>query len=281
MKIKYLGTSAAEGIPAMFCECEICKKSRALGGKNIRTRSQALIDNSLLLDFPSDTFSHFLKYDIPMSKIEACLITHSHEDHLCVNEIIYRKHGFARIYSDKRLTFYSDCSSFDIIKRKLDFHQIPTDTVNNALISPFVPFDASGYKVTALRASHSAATAPVVYLIEKDGKTLLYSHDSSEYPEESIEYLKNFGKHIDFVSSDCTEGTKEISYVGHLNLQRNIKMREHFDRMGITDKNTVWCLNHFSHNGGHDGGVVIYDDFSKIAEGYGFITSYDGLEIEF
>ena len=25
MKIKYLGTAAAEGIPAVFCECETCK----------------------------------------------------------------------------------------------------------------------------------------------------------------------------------------------------------------------------------------------------------------
>lgn len=29
MKIKYLGTAAAEGVPAIFCRCEVCRKSKA------------------------------------------------------------------------------------------------------------------------------------------------------------------------------------------------------------------------------------------------------------
>ena len=56
MKLKYLGTAAAEGIPVLFCDCDVCKKSMQLGGRNIRTRSQAIIDNTLLIDFPPDTY---------------------------------------------------------------------------------------------------------------------------------------------------------------------------------------------------------------------------------
>ena len=48
MKLKYLGTAAAEGYPAMFCDCENCRKAFKNKGKNIRSRSQAIIDNSLL-----------------------------------------------------------------------------------------------------------------------------------------------------------------------------------------------------------------------------------------
>lgn len=61
MKIKYLGTAAAEGIPAIFCECANCKRSRMLGGKNIRTRSQAIIDDVLLIDFPAVVYDDFVK----------------------------------------------------------------------------------------------------------------------------------------------------------------------------------------------------------------------------
>ncbi len=64
MKIRYLGTAAAEGIPAIFCDCEVCRKSRELGGRNFRTRSQAIIDDTLLIDFPSDTYAHFLNYNL-------------------------------------------------------------------------------------------------------------------------------------------------------------------------------------------------------------------------
>jgi hypothetical protein len=58
MKFQYLGTAAYEGIPAFFCNCENCKKSRNIGGKAVRTRSQAIIDETLLIDFPADTYIH-------------------------------------------------------------------------------------------------------------------------------------------------------------------------------------------------------------------------------
>ena len=58
MKITYYGTSASEAWPALFCECEACRLARKYGGKNVRSRSQTLIDDTLLLDFPPDTNYH-------------------------------------------------------------------------------------------------------------------------------------------------------------------------------------------------------------------------------
>ena len=51
MKIKYLGTGAAEGIPAIFCNCSICKNAKNMKGKEIRTRCQAIIDEEIIIDF--------------------------------------------------------------------------------------------------------------------------------------------------------------------------------------------------------------------------------------
>ena len=58
MKIKFYGTAAAEGFPGMFCSCETCEKARKAGGKNIRTRSQTVINNELMIDFSADTYLH-------------------------------------------------------------------------------------------------------------------------------------------------------------------------------------------------------------------------------
>ena len=55
MRIKFLGTAAAEGVPAVFCNCETCKRAKARGGKDVGTRSQILIDDDTLFDFPMDT----------------------------------------------------------------------------------------------------------------------------------------------------------------------------------------------------------------------------------
>lgn len=73
MKIKYLGTGAYEGIPALFCTCPICLKAMEKGGKNIRTRSQALIDDKILIDFNADTYSHFITHKIDFTKVNGAL----------------------------------------------------------------------------------------------------------------------------------------------------------------------------------------------------------------
>ena len=47
MEILFLGTAAAEGTPAVFCDCKMCRYAREKGGKEIRSRSGALIDGKL------------------------------------------------------------------------------------------------------------------------------------------------------------------------------------------------------------------------------------------
>ena len=47
IRIRYLGTGAAEGFPAPFCECAACEKVRRLGGKNRKTRCQCVLASNL------------------------------------------------------------------------------------------------------------------------------------------------------------------------------------------------------------------------------------------
>lgn len=87
MKVRYLGTAAYEGVPSLFCQCRVCKESMKKGGRNLRSRSQMLVNDDLLIDFPPDTVWHAHKYGIDWSKIGNCLITHSHSDHLYPEDI--------------------------------------------------------------------------------------------------------------------------------------------------------------------------------------------------
>lgn len=278
MKIQYLGTAAAEGLPALFCECEICRKAAALGGRNIRTRSQAIVDDKLLIDYPADTYMHFLRHGFPLNKIATCLITHSHGDHLYPAEIEMRKEGFSHLSDSLPLTFYSAESGYKKLKAVIDRYNIPKDRVDAVEIHPFEAFEADGYGITPIKAEHDVNSTPVIYAIEKDGKSLLYAHDSSEPCEESMDCLKAFAKPFDLISLDCTQGNDAVvPYIGHMNLNKCDRLRERYIADGIADKNTLFVLNHFSHNGSD----AVYDDFVKIAEERGFITSYDGMVIEF
>ena len=95
MKVRYLGTGAAEGIPALFCECEFCKLARS-GKERVRSRSQIILDGELSVDFPPDAFYHGAVFGAELFKIKYLLITHSHMDHFYAHDFVLRGYKYAR-----------------------------------------------------------------------------------------------------------------------------------------------------------------------------------------
>jgi phosphoribosyl 1,2-cyclic phosphate phosphodiesterase len=78
MLIRYQGTGAYEGIPALFCPCDTCRAAREAGGFEVRSRSGALVDGVVKLDFPPDSFWQMLRDGLDFSLIQSVLITHTH-----------------------------------------------------------------------------------------------------------------------------------------------------------------------------------------------------------
>jgi len=271
MKIKYLGTAAAEGIPALSCGCETCKRAKKLGGKNLRSRSQALIDDKILIEFNSDTYWHMVKYNIELEKINSVLITHSHQDHLQEKEIEYFRPDFCH-GREQSINFYSPISAYNLIKKEADMPYMQ-GSVKNHLVEPYNDYSVEDYNVKVLKANHAEHTTPVFYLFEKDGKRLLYAHDTGVFCEETISYI---GGRIDFISIDCTGGIQLNWRDNHLCLQTALELLGVLEQRGIIDDKTIKVVNHFSHNG-----QALYDDIVEKLKGTNVLCSYDGLEINF
>lgn len=281
MKITYYGTAAAEGIPALFCYCKTCEEARKRGGKDFRTRSQALIDDTLLIDLPPDTYMHVLQGGLPLHKIRHCLVTHAHFDHLLSSELSMRATDFAKIPAEEAqepLHMYgSGAVRKDLAATMYNYRLEKSNRVAFDTLAPFRTYDIAGYAVTPLTALHDTLAGPYIYSIAKDGKAMLYGNDTGIFPEETWDFLAKSGIRFDFVSLDCTEGNKPINYDSHMNLERDITVRDRLIALGCADEKTVFCANHFSHNGGR----VLYDDFSAAASEEGFLTAYDGMTFEF
>lgn len=277
MKIKFLGTAAAEGIPALLCNCPTCVKSRKLGGKNIRARSQAMIDDTLLIDMPPETYSNINKYGIDLLNIKYWIITHVHTDHFYYNELSFTQNGnFAHHNDDWHgIDLYGSIDLQEHLDKVVcnDEHK---KYIRYSATSPFKPFNCGEYKITALKANHGTDN-PFFYIIEKADKSILYAHDTGLFKDETWKYLKSLNIKFNLVSFDCTAGAKmTYSCPSHMCLGWNINCRDELIQIGLADKSTKFVLNHFSHNGED----VTYEDFEKIAQENGFIASYDGLEIE-
>ncbi|MBQ8881810.1 MAG: hypothetical protein IJY70_00245 [Clostridia bacterium] len=284
MKIKYWGTAAAEGVPAIFCSCDICKYARKAGGRNVRTRSQLCVDDKFLIDFGADTYMHSLKYGFDMSKLHTVLITHTHGDHYYPIELLNRRVGFAHGEEiDTPLTIYGSSGIEEDFYSTINEparYLIDQNRVNFKFLSAGERYEIEGYEVFVLPAHHGTYN-PLVYIIRKNGKAFAYFNDTGYPRPQFFEMLEKFKKeydlHIDLVSYDCTGGKSDWGYDGsHMGIKYNIELREKLLAMGVTDEKTAHILHHFTHNqaGGN------YDEFSVYAKQFGFDTAYDGMEAE-
>lgn len=283
MNIRYLGTSAAEGVPALFCSCEVCRYSREKGGRNIRTRSQALVDGALLIDMGPDALMHALNYGLDLAKVGYCLITHVHGDHLLRHNFEMRERGFASLFPDDKTTLhvYGSAELYDSLAADADSGRVNRDdSVLCHVLEPLSPTRIGDHEVTALPACHGTRQ-PYNYIVRSlaEDKALLYAHDTSLWTDEAVwQYLGQDAPRLSLVSLDCTWGDQHRTAPSHhMSLGQNAQMKERLLSLGVCDADTVFIANHFSHNGKD----AAYDVFSQRASEYGILTSYDGMSVEF
>jgi len=187
MKFKYLGTAAAEGWPAVFCRCENCERAKKAGGPNIRTRSQALINDDFLIDFPSDTNMHMLIHNIDLSAVKYLIVTHSHNDHFAPIDLFFRsKSYYAHNLTEEKLYLYSNEAVLDVYNKLLsDYPEEPTDlNIIPSYIPLYTPTQLGKYTVTALKANHKPSETAYVYLISDGDRTVLYLNDTGSRPDQ-------------------------------------------------------------------------------------------------
>lgn len=274
MKFKYLGTAAAEGWPAMFCECDHCKRAKKSGGRNIRTRSQAVIDEKLLIDFPADTYMHVLNFGLDLTKIHSCIITHNHSDHFYPADFGMRRKGFAHLSCDRPLNIYGTSPALNQATEIINKSLSDEKRVLFNKITAFVPFVVQEYTITPLAANHDNRCEPVFFIISNGVHTILYANDTGYFPEKTWQYLKTYKPRFDFVSLDCTSGLLDCRD-GHMGFSTNIEVKQRLNMLGCTNEKTIYCVNHFSHNG-----RAIYDELVPIAQKHDFLVSYDKMTID-
>ena len=283
MKITYLGTGAAEGAPAVFCQCEICQTLRLRGEKEFHTRAQFLIDEGVGIDFPPDAYAHALRGGTDYSKLQYLLITHSHMDHFYAHDFVLRGYKYCAplsspltIYGNAEVKrVYEECTRREL-KAEVGEH------IRVQEVFPFIPFRfglGNEYEAVPLLAQHSTAERAYLYLIEKQGKTYLHLTDTGRLPQETLCYLaQRFakGNKVDFVTFDCTFLFKCAGQVSrHMGLEDNLAMQREFERLGIADGHTRYAITHYSHNN-----APLKENLERAQREYGYIPTYDGTVVE-
>lgn len=280
MKVKYLGTAAAERVPAIFCKCEVCAFAREHKGKEWRTQLQTVLDEgALLIDFPGDSFLHQWQHDMDFNDIEHLLLTHWHSDHFYPEDLALRISGYGQDL-DKILHVYGSPFVKEFYDRAFELEgRFDESRLIYHTIRAYNPIEISRYKVYPIPAQHGNFQEDcLIYAIvdSETGKSLFYTHDTGIPQEKDLQYLATQGIVFDFVSLDCTGQGFDQSGPVHMSLKENVQLIEKMRALGLVHDETIYVASHFSHNGG-----LNHEAMQRLSEADGILTSYDGMEVEF
>lgn len=277
MKISFLGTGAAEGVPAMFCSCQFCNEIRKSGFSEYRTRSQVLIDGKLSVDFPPDAYAHSLHYGADYSSLEYLLVTHSHMDHFYAHDFILRGYKYAsligrklRIYGNEEVKkVFCECTAREM-------RGDVAENIEVKVVRAFQQLVIGDYRVLTLPANHGTAEEALLYYVERQGKGYLHLCDTGALSDKSVEFLAENSAKADLVTFDCTfldavprAGTR------HMCIEDNMEIKRRLMQAGVADGNTGYVITHFSHNCRPSRERV-----EQVSESYGVLGAYDGMTVE-
>jgi phosphoribosyl 1,2-cyclic phosphate phosphodiesterase len=272
MEMILLGTAAAEGWPAPFCRCAACEAARRRGGVNLRTRSGALVDDELKIDFGPDTVTQMQRVGRSLAAVRTILFTHQHTDHLAASELEWIGRPFSNT-PPQMVELFANAPAIAIIEKALAPHPDSLGRLRLRTIAAGDHFTtAGGDEIWALPAAHCEQAT--VLRIRRGGKAIFYGHDSGLYPPATLNLLGD-GVKLDIALLDCTSGGRTTENTHHMDAGGVVRMVEELRRRGaITDRTRV-IATHFSHNGG-----LLHEELIRRFLPHGVEVAFDGMVIE-
>jgi len=271
MKLIFLGTGAAEGIPAMRCRCERCRQARVLGCRELRQNSGLYIQGDrgerILIDCPSQTKARLNDFGVDDGELSHLLVTHYHQDH--TNGFYFLAGNTAKngVTVDSPLSVFLSRDSRDSLVEQ--FH--PREAVSFHIIRHMDRFRTGEISVTALETNHLAFSQGdegrvcLGFLLESSSSTVAYLADASRHLPSDTEALLREMK-PDCLILECTfAGFPENTR--HLDIPAVLDLKERIPAKRI-------ILTHISHrNLGHG-------ELTALMEKHGIETAWDGMTAE-
>ena len=212
MKLRFLGTGAAVGVPSFFCRCAACKDAK----KNPllrRTRSSVVLEGgaTYLLDAPPDLSRQLVREGI--SKIDALLLTHNHFDH-CGG--IGELESYVRVCRQEAIPAYMTTESDEWFQATYGYM---SDCLAVSTWDVGARVKLTGVTCTALEVQHAPGTIGV--LLELDsGSRAAYLPDTGPLPEATKERLRG----IDTLILGATFWKENQMPETHLSVQEAVEV---------------------------------------------------------
>ena len=272
MRLTFLGTAASEGYPVPFCACANCEGARREGGRSLRKRSHAIVNDDLLIDLCPDLIASSQQHGVPLTNVRYVLQTHEHDDHLDPVLLTLRSPHYG-VHGAPSLDVFASRGA--LAKAGLDAAAAERLDLRLHPVEPFATFEAGPYQVTSVRAAHAPDTmTAMLYLVERDGRSLFYATDTGPFGEETWAALARLGRPVDVLAMDHTLGFAAPSG-GHLNAEQFVGQVERMRGIGVVGAKTRLFAHHVAHHSNPPHGELV-----RLARERGYEVAYDGLALD-
>jgi adenosylcobinamide kinase/adenosylcobinamide-phosphate guanylyltransferase len=226
MRIRMLGSGAADGWPNPWCGCASCAAALAQGV--VRGHASVLLDDRLLIDLGPEVPRAALRQGVSLAGVEAVLVTHRHGDHHAPAAWVWRSWAVA----PAPLTLVAPPS----VLADADGFGLTTVAVR-----PGDRVHVAAYDVRALGAEHPD-DAVLFDVTGPDGARLLYATDTGVLPEATVEAVRD--RAFDVVLLELA-GTPIPS---HLTLETWPAQVERLRAVGAVTDRTRVVATHLGHH---------------------------------
>lgn len=279
------GSAAAEGVPAYFCDCRVCRAAAARGGREVRGRTSYNFGSVLQIDFGPDALQAFQRHREALNAIRHVLFTHAHTDHLTPTEFPYHGGGYCLVPAHPgTITLHGTAPTMRKIRRLVSVPRGQSFAQHLAGIGfslervrTFQRFELPDIDATVLplAANHVPGLEPVVYLVTMLGRTVLFGNDTGFLPVESWQALETYAAEgrpkIDVAILDNTGGLLPWRD-GHMGSAAVLETFARLEALGLVDASTKRVVNHFTHNAGST-----HEELCAFYHPRGIAVGYDGM----
>lgn len=267
MTIRLLGTGGADGIPALFGDDPVSNWAREHGGPDVRTRAAAIVDGGLKIDLPPENSAQLLRHGLQACDWDILLFTHSDEDHLALSELQYGLHPFTENF-ELHFPVFANATVIDEIRRRYEDWPMELNVVRS-----FTPFESAGYRITPLKARHTPGEECFNFLIEREGRSLVYATDTGVWPDDTMGYMA--GRPVHLLVVECSNAFRPSSYLGHLDLEGLTSMLNRLRAGGTITSETRVVTTHHTATGG-----ARHCDLRTALAPLGAEPGFDGMLLE-
>jgi len=287
MEFVFLGTAAAEGIPAAYCRCAQCEGVRKRGGVEIKSRSALRIGAQTQIDISPDNHWQMLRHGLDMYDVRHLLITHTHADHFGLTQLTDKT--MAEVRNGEPLVIYMSRPGKEYVftlRRGLHDERATLERLESwfpvVALEYFSRYAVGDFTVETVKGNHTGSTEEeksINYLVTAPGgRSLFYALDTGYYLEETWEFLED--KHTDLLVMECTFGARTDRGEfpsDHLDIASFLRMLERMSAIGFIDGGTTIFATHVNpHQGLAHREIQERFDQSPVR----VTVAYDGLRTE-